>query len=203
MTVLTDDMILTLESKGKKITNPFNAKNMLQPASIDLSLGKYRYQYNLKKYTLGDIINDDKVSKTEFEEIQLKTGETAFVGIHEKISIPENTIGFVMPRSSITRLGIQIIPVYMNPGYSGYLPLTIINHSGELLALRPNIRVVQLILFSTDVTPNKVYSDIETSKYSDENVDSSKLHLDQELQDTMNKILQQEMPSLYALSQHK
>lgn len=195
MTVLNDKAIKSLFSNGEKPVEPFDSE-CLQPASIDLKLGTLCYKYNIDSYMLGDCIDEEFVEKKEFETIDINNGESAFIGIYEKISIPKNTIGIIFPRSSITRLGIHIITTYMNPGYEGYLPLTIINHSGIKVTLKPMCRVAQLVLFSLAEQPEINYRDKDGSKYCNECVDYSKIYKDKDIEKLMEEILEKETPIL-------
>ncbi len=196
--VLNDKDIRKLLDKGDKIVDPFDEES-LQPASIDLRLGDIYYEYDLDKYILGDPIDEVKINQRKFKTLTLDSGKVAFVGIYEKISIPKNTIGIVFPRSSISRLGVQIITTYMNPGYLGNMPLTIINHTGYKITLKPEQRVAQLVLLSLSDLPDKNYSDITGSKYYNENVKSSRLYTDNEINEMMNEILKEEAPVLHEM----
>ena len=177
MTALSDKTIKAMIDDGLKIVDPFDSA-CLQPASIDLRLGPTSYRYNLQQYVIGDVIQDDDVTHHTFDELSLNNGDVAYIGIFEKITIPSHTIGFVMPRSSITRLGIHIVPTFMNPGYTGFMPLTIVNHTGMPIILKPGSRVAQLVLFTLDSYPGRDYQDVRNPKYFDENVSPSKLHED-------------------------
>jgi len=193
---LTDKDIRALLSEGVKIVEPFD-DNSLQPASIDLRLGDTVYIYNMENYILGEEIDDSKVKKENFKKRTLNNGEIAYVGLYEKVAIPQNIIGLVMPRSSITRLGISITPIYVNPGYKGQMPLTIINNSGNDVTLKPMTRVVQLILFSLSGSPAKAYGSATDAKYLNEKVDYSKLHLDEEIKKAINTVIEREAPDLF------
>lgn len=177
MTALSDKTIKAIIEDGLKIVDPFDPE-CLQPSSVDLRLGSTCFRYNIDQYVLGDTINDDDVTIEPFNELSLENGSVAYIGIFEKITIPDHTIGIVMPRSSITRLGIHIIPSFMNPGYSGFMPLTIANHAGIPVILKPGCRVAQLILFTLDSFPCRIYRNGQDAKYFDENVSPSKLHED-------------------------
>jgi dCTP deaminase len=176
---VSDKTIREMIAEGVNIVDPLD-KISIQPASIDLRLGDTLYEYKLSQYILGETIDEKKVEKRTFKTHALQNGETAFVGIFEKICIPDNMIGVIFPRSSITRLGIYIATTYMNPGYKGYMPLTITNQMGREIILQPGYRVAQLVLWSLDKLPEKVYKDTE-AKYYNENVDHSQLHRDVEL----------------------
>lgn len=177
--IVTDKVIKNLITRGINIVEPVN-EIAIQPASIDLRLGNILYEYNFHRYVLGETINEEDVIKQEFESYSLKNGETTFVGIFEKIYIPDNMIGIIFPRSSITRLGIHIVTTYMNPGYLGHMPLTITNQMGGEVILKPGYRVAQLVLWFLDEQPEKGYQDTE-AKYYDEQVNYSQLHRDEEL----------------------
>lgn len=176
---VSDQILMEMKAQGIDIIEPWD-EEAIQPASIDLRLGNRLYEYQLEQYVLGEPINEEKVSRREFETHSLKNGESAFVGISEKIHIPDNMMGVVFPRSSITRLGIHIVTTYMNPGYLGYMPLTITNQMGREVILRPGYRIAQLVLWFLDKQPEKVYKDTQ-AKYYDEKVDYSQLHRDKEL----------------------
>ncbi len=177
--VVSDKIIKSMITKGIHLVSPLD-EIAIQPASIDLRLGNVSYEYELNQYILGEPIEEKDVVRREFETRLLKNGETAFVGIFEKILIPNNMIGIIFPRSSITRLGVHIATTYMNPGYEGFMPLTITNQMGRDVILKPGCRVAQLVLWFLDEQPEKVYKDTE-AKYYNENVDYSQLHRDAEL----------------------
>lgn len=198
MAAFSDKDIKGLLDEGHFVVDPFPSK--INPASIDLTLSNKQYQYNFENYILGDEIeSDEAVQKTEFSELTLNHGDTAYIGIFEKMRIPQDTMGYVFPRSSITRLGIQIVPVYMNPGYKGYMPLTIINHSGRPITIKPGFRVAQLSLFSLNTQPGDSYDSREDAKYHDENVCPSKLHEDAELQAAIDTAVERMAPNISKL----
>lgn len=192
MGIFPDNII----KQNPKVVTPF-IEDYIGPASIDLSLGNKRYSYKLEEYCLGDNIPDDKVEDEEFESLKLKNNQTVFVGTYEEINIPNNSVGLIMPRSSITRLGLIIQPIFMNPGYKGYQPLTITNSSNIDIVLKPEIRVAQLILFSLTNDPDKTYADVENAKYYNENVESSKIYTDLEIKSRLNEIIKEKAPNLY------
>lgn len=193
--VLSDKAIEQLIAKGTKVVEPFE-QQFLQPASIDLRLGNNRYAYDMGSYSLGDTIEQKNIIRETFEQLTLSHGDTAFVGLYERISIPQDTMGIVFPRSSITRLGIRIQTVYMNPGYVGIMPLTITNNMGVPLILKPGKRVAQLVLLSLGETPSRTYKNIDESKYYSENVEASKLHTDHELRELIDAIVKRSFSSL-------
>lgn len=192
---LSDRSIKSLIYGGTNLVEPFEER-FIQPSSIDLRLGNIYYRYTFDHYTLGEKLSQDKIQRGEFEIYELKPRETIFIGLYEKINIPKHLRGFVYPRSSVTRLGLTISPVYMNPGYSGYLPITITNHSDAPISLVPGRRVAQLILSELDLEPEREYQNVEDSKYYDEMVAESRMYSDQELRDLVESVASRKLPSL-------
>lgn len=198
MTALSDNDIKRLWNEGHFVVDPFPSK--INPASIDLTLDNKQYQYTFKDYILGSEIDSKKdVIQTEFLDLTLNHGYSAYIGIAEKLTIPNDAMGYVFPRSSITRLGIQIIPVFMNPGYTGYMPLTITNHSGKPVTIKPGFRIAQLSLFSLNTKSGNTYDCREDAKYQDEEVSHSQIHKDEEFQAAIDRAVQRIAPNISKL----
>lgn len=192
-TFLTDGQMRLLARSGHAVVEPFD-EALLRPASMDLRLGDIKYKYKFETYSLGQDITQDDYEHEKFEELMLAPGETAFIGLSETIHVPANCVGFVFPRSSITRIGLTIPPVYMNPGYSGQMPITIINNTALPVRIVPRIRVAQLLCAKLSVTSHLPYDLDPGSKYVDEIVSPSRLHTDEEIQAALDQVIQQTMP---------
>lgn len=195
--VLSDQAIRELLSDNINIVSPYVADN-LQPASIDLTLGNQRYEYHLEEYVLGQDI-EDHVTHSTFDVITLERSETAFIGIAEKIVMPDDMIGIIFPRSSITRLGIHIGTSFINPGYEGVIPVTITNNSAMKISIAPGYKVVQMVVVRLSDVAETGYNKRNSSKYNDEVVDHSRLQDDADIQSKIDKIIQQMSPSLFAM----
>lgn len=191
--VLTDKELLAVGESDTPIVVPFDA-NDVQPASIDLHLGTERYEYHVESYTLGDAIADERVSRHSVDGYVLPAGATAFVGLAASIHIPDSMIGLVLPRSSITRLGIIIQPVFMNPGYKGRMPLTVTNRSNFDVTLRSGVRVAQLVCYRTAASPTETYK-TRDAKYYEEELSHSKLHEDRDLAEMIKSIFAEKAPA--------
>lgn len=179
---------------GESIVSPFD-ESAVQPASIDLRLSDQETVYDLQEYVLGQDIPESKVSQKQYQVRKVKSGETVFITLKETISIPEDCLGFVFPRSSITRLGIVIPPVYMNPGYKGQMPLTITNVSPIEISILPDIRVAQLVCAKLSASPAKNYSARAEAKYADEKGAPSLIASDAEIKEAVLKVLAASVPS--------
>lgn len=189
MGFLTTEQISALLAATRLVT-PFDGRDVV-PGGVDLRLGNRAYRYEFPDvYTLGDEAPAERVEN--FDRYTLEKGETGYIGLREKITMPTNLLGLLVPRSSVSRLGLGILPVVVHPGYSGTLPLTITNHTGRPVVLIPGIRVVQLVLFTTEGA-NVSYADQEGVKYQNEDVAPSRLHQDYDL-DRVNAIIIEKFP---------
>lgn len=129
--------------------NEFN----IQGASIDLSIGEQaKVLKSDKSINLFELKENENLLKDRFEQInlakgyQLKPLSYLYASSAEKVKIPENMCGLIMPRSTFARLGL-ILPIssYANPGYEGHLPIVVFNASGVNITIPPYIRIMQLI----------------------------------------------------------
>ena len=185
---LVDRDLYDLARGGRPATEPFISDNV-QPASIDLRLSGHSYTYNLPAgLSLGREIPDDAKVESEFRELAIAPGETVFLRTLERIQIPEAAVGFIFARSSITRIGLQVAPIFINPGYSGFPPLTVTNSMKFSIKVIAEIRFAQLVIASTYHAPERPYAATE-SKYSGENFLHSKLHDDAEIKAALARVL--------------
>lgn len=179
---------------GESIVSPFD-ESALQPASIDLRLSDQETVYDLQEYVLGQDMPEGKVSQRQYQIRKVKPGETVFITLKETITIPDDCLGFVFARSSITRLGIVIPPVYMNPGYKGQMPLTITNASPVEISIMPDIRVAQLVCAKLSGSPIAGYAARLEAKYADEKGAPSLIASDAEIKQAVLKVLANSLPS--------
>ncbi|MCD1644804.1 dCTP deaminase [Aurantimonas coralicida] len=191
---LIDGDFRALAKGGAEVVSPFE-EEFVQAASIDLRLSGLSYRYRFDSYSLGQEVSEADYAESEFGELSLSPGESCFVGIEETIRIPSDCLGFIFARSSITRLGITIPPVFMNPGYSGRPPLTIINSANFPVKLIPRVRVAQLVCARLSASPKLPYDAAESSKYVDEDTAPSRLHTDEEIAAALDRVLRNTLPA--------
>ncbi len=189
---LVDSQFEARHKSGESVVSPFD-QSSLQPASIDLRLGDTETAYDLKDYILGQDIPEDQLTRKTFTTRKVAPGETVFVTLKETIKIPGDCLGFVFPRSSITRLGIIIPPVFMNPGYVGQMPITIKNGTNTDITIMPDVRVAQLICAPLSRLPSATYAERD-GKYAGEVGSSSLIASDPDIQEAVQRILAAAVP---------
>jgi dCTP deaminase len=191
---LTDTQFRKLAAAGHSLVEPFE-DSFVQAASIDLRLGNVAYRYKFDRYVLGQEISDSDYSHEQFSELEIGPNSAAFIGLEEVIQIPSDCIGFIFPRSSITRLGITVPPIYMNPGYAGRPPVTLINNTSVPVQIVPRVRIAQLLCAQLSITPKVPYDASVSSKYLDEDNAPSRLHSDDEIRSALERVLKDSLPS--------
>ena len=105
------------------------------------------------------------------ECISLKPGELLLGRISFKLNIPCNCAGKIEGRSSFSRLGLGVHCTcdFLNPGYTGHMPLQLFNYGRNTIKLFPYLPICQLMLIKLSQKPEKLYGHEELqSKYMDD-----------------------------------
>ena len=154
-------------------------------ASMDLSMSNKILR--IKKTFKPIDLSDYSVSESMYEEIDisssyfLKPKECIFIILNEKINMPNNLIGHIRPRTSLSRLGLYINHQHINSGYSGTLNLELYNMSPNTYKLVPDMRIGQLVLeeLTDGITDDLLYPNETSSVYQNENgTTGSKIYTD-------------------------
>ena len=88
--------------------------------------------------------------------------------IYERFVIPKEYAGKIEGRSSYARMGLMVHCTgdFINPGWSGYMPLQLYNAGPVPLQIYPYLSICQLMLVKLTSTPTRTYGDEELqSKY--------------------------------------
>jgi len=136
-----------------------NIVEQVQPAGVDLTLEDV--EKFVTKLTLDannvELSKVEKINPSEDGFYELAPGAYK-INYSEIVSIPEDCVGLVFPRSSLLRSGVTIYTAVWDPGYTG-------RGSGLLQVLNPygarikkGSRVVQLIVIKTSGKPEFTYS---------------------------------------------
>lgn len=163
-------MVLSGESikkyiQGRKIlVEPFEA-DQVRYVSLDLHLG-------------NQALNPDTGEAINLEDYHLSLDEFLLANTMENVTLPNNLVARVIPRSSLARLGILVTfdSDLLPPNYAGKPILTMKNLSKRPVLLRSGLSVCQLLFEEVD-QPVKGYK----SQYSHQKPEASKL--EKELKD--------------------
>jgi deoxycytidine triphosphate deaminase len=156
----------------------FDPDVQIQPCSVDLRLDNVFWNprrniraIDLRKSKLLDLSPRRYYIETalkESEYITIKPGELVLGRVYEKFTIPNDCAGKLEGRSSTSRLGlgIHISGDFINPAWSGHMPLQLVNYSRVTIKIFPFIPICQLMLIKLAKTPERLYGVTELqSKY--------------------------------------
>lgn len=148
---------------------PIDIEFQIQPASVDLRLSRHFIRFNDSEYidalqTQEYLLPQETVEK--HEPIIISPGELILSATVEEITVPDNMIARIATRQSLARFGISThFAQYMNPGYSGIVPLQIKNHGPKPIVLRPYMRVCTIVFEELSKSCKVPYYKKEDKKY--------------------------------------
>jgi len=117
--------------------------SQIQPAGIDLTVGEI-FIFKSAGILTRKTRELPALEKLKGEKWHLTPG-AYLVRYAEKVEVPHNAIGIVLPRSSLLRMGATIFSAVWDPGYvgRGVGLLTVFNPRG--ITLEKGARVAQMI----------------------------------------------------------
>lgn len=197
----------TIGFVGTNKKYPFLAETQVQPSSIDLRLGEIivRFKKTVNEFDIKDAIDNDKYLEIERyyegKPITIEPGETIFGQIYEQMWIGDSYSGRIEGRSRVARLGLSVNCTggYINPGFSGAMPLQITNHNRFPIKIYPYIGICQLVIFQISGEPLVKYSDrspIYNPYYNEETASPSVLRLDNDKENDNQSIVETRMLKL-------
>lgn len=135
-----------------------DANTQVQPAGIDLTVR------SIASFTTEPSFLVDSIRPSETREAPLHgTAYSLRAGSYlltfaERMKIPADCCGLVLPRSSLLRSGVAIYTAVWDPGYEGRgkVLLAVLNAKGARISLRA--RVAQLIVLKLSGKPHRTYS---------------------------------------------
>jgi dUTP pyrophosphatase len=149
------------------VENMIDGDVQRQQAGIDLTVDK------VERFTEAGRIDFDNSTREiaagkEPHGDKLEGGTSYRITYNEKVSVPENAIGLVFPRSSLMRNGCHLVTAVWDPGYEGRGQglLEVLNPRGVVLT--ENARVGQLVFFRLENEASEGYD----GRYQGENIPS-------------------------------
>jgi len=201
MSLLSDKKIKEYVKKGIISIVPFEG-SQVGPSSYDLRLGfKFRVFKNFGEAFIDPKkFNDELTDKKETEEYviynykytdlyQLKNKNSIFVihpnefvlaSVYEYIKLSDNIAAQIQGRSSFARLGLIIHTSagWVDPGYSGYLTLELVNVNKKPIILRPLMKIAQISFFEVEDVEVPYYKRKGSKYFEEEGATSSKIYKD-------------------------
>ncbi len=173
--LLSDTSIMEAIEAKRIIIDPWD-ENSLQPASVDLRLGKKlrvfrnsRVPYIDVKQELADLTEEVEIDETT--PFYLHSSEFALGVVLERICLPSDVAGRLDGKSSLGRLGLLVHSTagWVDPGWRGHLTLELSNVSGSPITLYYRMKVCQISFLQLTTPAQHPYgSGSLESKYQDQ-----------------------------------
>lgn len=170
--ILVDHQITDeLFSKNLKVV-PRNAK-LINPASLDVLLNSV-FGRVVCDAPDGIIDPSDKATyhteNFEADEVILEPSECIIASTLERIELGEDTAAHYLGKSSLARLFIDSCSFggWIDPGFSGFITLEIVNHSNWKIKLKKGMKIGQLVFFKSNYKAVRPYNKRVESKYKDQ-----------------------------------
>lgn len=171
---LSDGALETRLEDGDLVVSPItDLAQQIQPASIDVRLDNDFLEF---ERTAAAYIDPAEVSSTDYtakntvedgEDLVLQPGEFILGSTREYVEVPADLLMHVQGRSSIGRLGIAVHATagIVDPGYKGKITLELSNVGVIPVALRPGMRIGQLLVSELTEPAERPYGTERGSKY--------------------------------------
>jgi dCTP deaminase len=163
ISVLSDGTIRRLVAEGRVRIDPWD-ETMVQPASVDLRLGRsFRVFHN---HRIGAIdLADPPKNLTEHVVIDdggsfvIHPGEFVLGTTQEYVELPDDIVSRIEGKSSLGRLGLIVHATagFVDPGFEGTLTLEITNLTRVPIILWPGKPIAQLSFMALDQPAQRPY----------------------------------------------
>ena len=173
--ILSDRDIKARLEQGDLVIDPITDWDLqLQPASVDVRLGKQFAVYQLPHLPCidpRDNANIDAVTKPveipDGEPFILHPGEFALAHTAEYIKIPADLVARVEGRSSLGRLAIVVHATagFIDPGFECTITLELSKLGRAAVKLYPGMRISQLVFHTMTSPALRPYGSGRGSKY--------------------------------------
>lgn len=188
--ILSDRDIRARLSKGDLRISPIADERMqLQPASVDLRLGREFLVYSTAQVSCLDPRDPDTINAAIQRSVVqdggafiMHPGEFALGSTIERVTIPGGLVARVDGRSSIGRLAIVVHATagFIDPGFDGEITLELSNIGRIPVRLYPGMRIAQIVLHQLSSPAERPYGVERGSQYNgQEGPQVSRIRLDE------------------------
>ena len=170
--LLSDKSIREAIESGRIVVDPFD-RELLQPASVDLRLGKMMRVFRSTRIPFIDVMQElpDLTELVEIDEVNpfyLHPNEFALGVILERVKLPNDIAARLDGKSSLGRLGLLVHSTagWVDPGWDGHLTLELSNVSQLPISLYQGMKITQISFLEMTTAAEKPYGNIQLgSKY--------------------------------------
>jgi deoxycytidine triphosphate deaminase len=182
-------LLPVLDIETEHPAHAFDADEQIQPCSIDLRISNHFWKPSRRRYwgrrplrpgrpaiDLREAHMNDLDPRRDWRPVVLGEGDVETIRpgqmlmgrVYERFAIPSTCAGKIEGRSSFARLGLFVHSTgdFINPGWSGYMPLQLYNAGPYPIRITPYLPICQLKLVQLSSEPDRQYGQEELqSKY--------------------------------------
>ena len=171
VSVLSDGTIRRLVQEGRIRIDPWDP-GLLQPASVDLRLGRSFRVFENHKVTAIDLADPpsgltEKVEVRPDESFVIHPGEFVLGRTEEHVELADDLVARIEGKSSLGRLGLIVHATagFVDPGFKGTLTLEITNLTRVPIVLWPGKPIAQLSFIGLDRPAERPYGHPELGSH--------------------------------------
>lgn len=170
--LLSDGDILQLKKKGEIGIKPFVRKR-LWPVGYDLRLDQKIGFVRIGDATHVDVKSEFHVTQTmdvgRNGYVSIRPGELVLCSSVERISLGKSVAASVVGRSSLNRIGVQVINAseWISPGFEGKVTIVLNNHFGLPVKIYVGMRVARLSFYRVSSEVMEAYGE-KFKRYQDQ-----------------------------------
>lgn len=148
--ILSDVTLREMLESGELAIEPME-DYLIQPASIDLRLGRHYLKVDENSFDLIRLDQPIKYIETEMDEIVIPPFSFMLASTMEYVKLPNDVTAFVEGRSSVGRIGLFVENAgWVDPGFEGELTLELFNANRQPIRLQAERRICQLVFARMD-----------------------------------------------------
>jgi len=154
--LLCDDDITRAITTGRLAINPYEPQ-LLQPSSIDVRLDRHLLVWpavDPDMWAPGDIVDPAEPQPMRPVDMGdgsylMHPGQMLLASTVERITLDATLAARVEGKSSVGRLGlaVHVTAGFIDPGFSGFVTLELVNHNPRPLRIHAGMRIGQLCVF--------------------------------------------------------
>lgn len=155
--ILSDITLREKLARGELVVEPLE-DYLIQPASIDLRLGKHFLKVDENSFDIIRLDDPIKYIEMTMEEIIIPPFSFLLATTMEYVKLPQDLTAFVEGRSSIGRIGLFVENAgWVDPGFEGELTLELYNANRQPIRLTAGRRICQLVFAQLDQQASAPY----------------------------------------------
>jgi len=155
--ILSDSTLRKMIEDGKLIEGTVN-KEDIQPASIDMHLGRHFLVIEDKEMSLITLDTPIKYREIEADEIIIPAHSFLLATTQEYVKLPADISAFAEGRSSVGRIGLFIQNAgWIDPGFEGRVTLELYNANSLPIKLNAGRRICQMVFCKLDYLAENPY----------------------------------------------